>query len=181
MSPIIYFDMDGVCVQFEAAVRALFAEMELPPPPAGVYNLFRGEAGQKVSQVIAASSQFWRGLKPYPEGVDAVRVAGDSAYILTSPGFEISATPKLEWCKEHLGLDHHRVILASEKRLLSRRGTLLLDDKLSNCNDFAGGGGLAYVVERPWSFDGGGEMSKNVTVVRPESLPFIVSDYLSSY
>lgn len=61
---------------------------------------------------------------------------------------------KLEWIHTYLPRWLHRqYMIGTQKELLARPGTLLIDDRKSNCDKFRANNGSALLVLRPWNFN----------------------------
>jgi hypothetical protein len=59
---------------------------------------------------------------------------------------------KFEWIQKHWPSDmQEQVIITSQKHLLARHDTLLIDDSDKNVTSFCGYGGNAILVPRPWN------------------------------
>lgn len=89
------------------------------------------------------------------EFVEKLRGLGE-LLIVTSP---YGAVPhwmhaRLGWLKEHFGIDKRDVVFCKRKEVV--RGHVLIDDKLENCEAFAGSGQFrtAIVFDRPWNRGG---------------------------
>lgn len=76
--------------------------------------------------------------------------------IVTSPYGAVPAWmhQRLGWLREHFGIDKRDVVFCKRKELV--RGHVLIDDKLENCEAFAGSAQhrSALVFDRPWNRSG---------------------------
>lgn len=174
----IFVDMDGVLAGFDVGARKLIEKLGLPQPPKDALDLFPGNTYKKARDYITKNPDFWLDLPPNKDAVEAFKFSHEDTYVLSSPSWDGSASPKIAWCKKHLGIDTDRIILTSNKALLADKDSILVDDQLKFCNPFAEAGGHALLVERPWSFskDDGYDAHENVTVIKLASLPYILAD-----
>ena len=121
MKKIVYFDMDGVIVDFESGVKKLPLEIQ-----------------QRKSKLDEVEGIFEL-MEPMPGAIDAVKILVKffDAYVLsTCPWNNISgASQKVAWIKKYFGDDPHapfykRVILTHNKHLAL--GDFLIDDRTKN-------------------------------------------------
>jgi 5'(3')-deoxyribonucleotidase len=112
---------------------------------------------------ITHDAKFWRNLPPITAGVEAFKYLNKPYHqaaevlVLTSPGhYPVSASAKLDWCEEHLGIDGHKMVITTRKELLAQDETLLIDDSPEQCEAFCKAGGRALLVAQPWSFEHAG-------------------------
>ena len=114
----IYFDMDGVLVDFESGVERLSEEIK---------EKYKG----RLDEVPGIYSL----MDPIPGAREAVRLLARyyDVYILsTSPwNNPTAASDKIEWVKKHMNeIFHKRVILTHHKELC--QGDYLIDDNVKN-------------------------------------------------
>ncbi|MBQ2779634.1 MAG: hypothetical protein IJF46_07675 [Bacteroidaceae bacterium] len=121
----IFFDMDGVLVNFESGVEKLSDEVK---------EQYKGRLDE-VPGIFAL-------MDPIPGAREAVRLLAKyyDVYILsTSPwNNPTAASDKIEWVKKHMNeIFHKRVILTHHKELC--QGDYLIDDRGKNgTSEFSG-------------------------------------------
>ena len=121
----IYFDMDGVLVDFESGVAKLSDEVK---------EQYKGRIDE-VPGLFAL-------MGPMPGAIEAVQLLAKhfDVYILsTSPwNNPTAASDKMEWVKKYMNnIFHKRVIITHHKELLL--GDYLIDDRSKNgASEFKG-------------------------------------------
>ena len=121
----IFFDMDGVLVNFESGIERLSDEVK---------EKYKGRLDE-VPGIFAL-------MDPIPGAREAVRLLAKhyDVYILsTSPwNNPTAASDKIEWVKKHMNeIFHKRVILTHHKELC--QGDYLIDDRGKNgASEFQG-------------------------------------------
>ena len=121
----IFFDMDGVLVNFESGIERLSDEVK---------EQYKGRLDE-VPGIFAL-------MDPIPGAREAVRLLAKhyDVYILsTSPwNNPTAASDKIEWVKKHMNeIFHKRVILTHHKELC--QGDYLIDDRSKNgASEFKG-------------------------------------------
>lgn len=121
----IFFDMDGVLVNFESGIERLSDEIK---------EQYKGRLDE-VPGIFAL-------MDPIPGAREAVRLLAKhyDVYILsTSPwNNPTAASDKIEWVKKHMNeIFHKRVILTHHKELC--QGDYLIDDRGKNgASEFSG-------------------------------------------
>lgn len=121
----IFFDMDGVLVNFESGIERLSDEVK---------EQYKG----RLDEVPGIFSL----MDPIPGAREAVRLLAKhyDVYILsTSPwNNPTAASDKIEWVKKHMNeIFHKRVILTHHKELC--QGDYLIDDRGKNgASEFSG-------------------------------------------
>lgn len=98
--------------------------------------------------------EFWTGIKPFPwtkvfydelKQLGTVRVATASADDPECP------SGKALWLGKHLGIKPSKFITITEKHLLARSNSLLIDDNEKNVALFRERGGHAILFPQPWN------------------------------
>ena len=121
----IFFDMDGVLVDFESGVAKLSEETK---------EEYKGRIDE-VPGVFAL-------MKPAPGAIEAVQLLAKhfDVYILTTSPWNnpTAANDKIEWVKKYINsIFHKRVIITHHKELL--QGDYLIDDRNKNgASEFQG-------------------------------------------
>ena len=158
---IIYLDMDGVCCDFFSAaieVNGYDPVEVLANWPKGEYDICKVLGHDQDlfwTRIEQAGSNFWATLKVYPWFRDlyaAMQKLGDVVF-LTSPSWDAhSLTGKKLWLENRLGKSFRDFVITNRKSLLSREGTILIDDSQSQVTDFAAGlGGYGILFPQPWN------------------------------
>lgn len=114
----LYFDMDGVIVDFESGIAKL-----------------SNETKEKYKDNLDEVPGIFSLMDPIPGAIEAVHLLAKhyDVYILsTSPwNNPTSASDKIEWIKKYLSsIFHKRVILTHHKELVT--GDYLIDDNFKN-------------------------------------------------
>lgn len=121
----LFFDMDGVIVDFQSGVAKLSEETK---------KLYEGR--------IDETPGLFALMEPVPGAIETVQLLAKhyDVYLLsTSPwNNPTAASDKIEWVKKYLnGVFHKRVILTHHKELL--QGDYLIDDRGKNgASEFQG-------------------------------------------
>ncbi len=121
----VYFDMDGVLVDFESGVAKLSNEVK---------EEYKG----RIDEVPGLFSL----MAPIPGALEAAQLLAKNyeVYILTTSPWNnpTAASDKIEWVKKHASsLFHKRVIITHHKELL--QGDYLIDDRGKNgAGEFTG-------------------------------------------
>lgn len=182
---MIYWDMDGVLANFNKGAKQLIKDANLPIPDEDDYHYLSNPLYKEQVQHIATSGCFWRNLEVIPEGIEGFNLARNYSMVLSSPQFFASATPKFEWCHKHLGIKDDKVILTSAKHHLAAKDRFLIDDKSTNCQEFAEAGGRAVLVELPYSYKDAKLTRKtlhpNIIVTETKYLPKLIKGILDIY
>lgn len=149
MKPYIrcFLDCDGVLSDFYTpAVKAMGmtieeVEKELPPGPEAWNFHKKFMPAEEFWSCIDKVDNFWEDL-PKTKDADAIinlceQWFGKEVYLLTSPPHNpISYTGKAQWVKNHFPAYFRRLLIGPCKYLLSKPGTILIDDFMENCNMF---------------------------------------------
>lgn len=137
----IYCDLDGVIANFvDGAIEA--ADLPLTHDGVNQWDFFKPYmSSEDFWGRIHAQACFWEDLPVYPwahELVEALRSFGDVVYCSDPTLDDESATGKIKWLKRHGFVEPRgdNYVLIHEKYLLSKPGTVLLDDSPANCQLF---------------------------------------------
>lgn len=121
----IFFDMDGVLVDFQSGVDKLSEEVK---------EEYKG----RIDEVPGIFSL----MQPIPGAFEAVQLLAKNydVYILTTSPWNnpTAASDKVEWVKKHMnGIFHKRVVISHHKELCI--GDYLIDDNAKNgASEFSG-------------------------------------------
>jgi 5'(3')-deoxyribonucleotidase len=87
------------------------------------------EYGQAVENLITEPGFFGK-LNPLPGAIESIRILQNlkdiDLKICTHPAGKYSAFDKYEWCHKYLGLNHHNVIMTTEKHF--QDADIIVDD-----------------------------------------------------
>jgi hypothetical protein len=153
----ILIDLDGVLCDFVRGALELHGGLDrLPDWPPGRRDI-HAVLGISKSQFwgrIDETDGFWEGLAPYPWKdallTESRRYAPFS--IATSPAFHHGcATQKVAWMRRHLRRDFTDFLIGSQKWLMARPGSVLIDDSDRNVDEFRAHGGHAILFPQPWN------------------------------
>lgn len=163
---MIYVDMDGVVADFAGGVTEWLTHKapNLKPEQKQI-DITRWDLG--LSDEVWAmfwlyeervGSAFWTRLKLLEGGNRLIKFLDDRVgrigwRFLTSPSNSTKAHEgKVLFAKKHFDLDPRNVILCNEKHLLSKYGTLLIDDCNYNVDTFYHKGcGMSVLWPQPWN------------------------------
>ena len=140
---ILLLDLDGVSVDFVTeACRIHGRDYDEGAWPAGEYDIAKvlGIDDDEFWEVIHSQGvDFWRTLKPYswfPALHNALCSLG-KVYFVTAPTHSPhSAAGKMLWLKDRFGDDFKDFIITRQKHLLSKSGSVLVDDCDHNIEAF---------------------------------------------
>jgi len=130
---ILYLDMDGVVVDFEAGIREIYPELD---------NLTFDEKSDKIDEVVALNPRIFETLTPMNGAIEAVKKLFSlyDVYFLSTPMWAVpeSYMGKRIWLEKHFGEDaKKRLILTHRKDV--EIGHVLVDDRFKNgASDFKG-------------------------------------------
>lgn len=155
----IYCDLDGVIANFvDGAIEA--ADLPLTHDEVKHWDFFKPYMSQEhFWTCIHAQSCFWEDLPVYPwahELVEALRSFGGVVFCSDPSHDDESASGKIKWLKRHGFVtkgDPDCFVLLRDKYLLSKPGTVLVDDSTYNCQMFTGlhGQGDAILFPQRWN------------------------------
>lgn len=147
MSYTSYVDMDEVLCDFIGGVCKLThttrEELESirTPGDRGIDDYINELTGEDMWTSIGNKGEsFWSELEPLPWFNDVKRMLTNNWEwtIVTTPKYSLpeSLSGKMKWIHRHVG-NYYDPIFSKDKSKLSRPGCFLLDDKPSNCENFA--------------------------------------------
>lgn len=158
MSPVVFFDLDGVLADF---VRGAFRLHGRSVPMRDVRWGFPAQIGFKDEHDPAfwrpMNRAYWSGLDRLPDGfalLSAVEhmLSPERIGLLTSAAGEDGCIDgKRDWVTRHLPGHLARLFTGSAKHLFAGPNKVLVDDNDSNVFKFGSAGGLTVLVPRPWN------------------------------
>ena len=121
--PILFFDMDGVLVDFMSVVKEYHPDIDL----------LEEHERKPLIKKLCLLPEFYSKMPPYPGAIDSWHTLGQKFdnYILSAPKWQnpFSYIEKRIWCDEYLGESvYKKLILSHNKGILSGFG--LIDDRL---------------------------------------------------
>ncbi len=159
MIETVFLDIDGVLADFRKGIHLAFDKVYDYPLLTPKWKFWDDwpDVNSKMVNTIC-TSDFWTNLEWMYDGHDILREVikyfnPEQIYLLTTPMPNIeSATGKWMWVKDNIPEYYKRTIITqAPKGLFAKPGTLLIDDKDENVEEFIAGGGDAILVPRPWN------------------------------
>ncbi len=148
-----YLDMDGVCADWDRAAEAFLGIPTRLNPINGNYTVTPEEWER-----LKTAGHFYRNLPVMPGSDVLVGLARQYRDVLGWDLFFLTAVPhkndvpdafsdKVLWAQEHFpDIEVHFGPYAVDKHRHCRPGDILVDDRLSNCEDWQRAGGIAFKV-----------------------------------
>lgn len=152
-------DVDGVLADFDTAARRVLGVSDADMDKCKGDWHWPLKLGMTMDEFWKPidTYQFWRyKVRPYRGArafVKKLRTFGPVMFCTTPSHNPESLHAKVAWLREHIGpantMDY--IICGTHKHWLARRGTVLIDDKSENCEDFKLHGGGTILVPQPWN------------------------------
>ena len=148
----LFVDMDQVLVQFVAGSCKAHGRGVFPHTCWSYFIHDWCMAVKEFWEPIDADPLFWLSLDPFPWKEELVRLIShyDSEFMILScpQESEFCDSGKKLWVREHLEISNtvDRVVLTSQKHLLSGPDRILIDDSPANISawELAGGRGILF-------------------------------------
>tara|TARA_Y100000034_G_scaffold90352_1_gene108841 strand:- start:220 stop:792 length:573 start_codon:yes stop_codon:yes gene_type:complete len=181
----IFCDVDGVLADFVGGVLKLFPDSSATHTDITEWNISNclGVPNDEVwRRVNAEGIEFWGHLDPIPGALQFVRGLEEIAPVTfaTTPSRQPhSAAGKLGWLQYHFGTKRTdgNVVLTSQKHLLARPDTALVDDKPENVGQFLEADDVCAVLfAQPWN----GTITDFVSVENSQKRTLKVLDILAT-
>lgn len=170
MKQKIYVDLDGVIKSFVLPAMAwhgaalpseAYYPVEYPWDILGATNHIRASRGlYRLSASAFWDSfdyDFWFGLEMYDEAgwfLQMLDFVGE-VYFATSPTLSGECVAgKFDWVKKHFPDRLRNLYIGAAKEGFAKPGTILIDDRNENVDNFIACGGRAFLVPRPWNRGG---------------------------
>jgi 5'(3')-deoxyribonucleotidase len=158
----VYLDIDGVLANFLGSLHRVFKlpyEYEKYPYPFGLWDMFSKMHPDMPFDIIngACHESFWANLKWMHDGrriYDTVMTHFDDIKLLTTPMPNPGSwTGKYKWVLSELGpcMAKNLIVTTTSKDIVAGPGSLLIDDRDENVEEFREAGGKAILVPRPWN------------------------------
>jgi 5'(3')-deoxyribonucleotidase len=170
MSLKIYVDLDGVVVNFVIPAMQHYGvdishESQYPDGfgwnVLGATNLLRTR--QNLPELSATdfwdglNYGFWYCLSCYPgakEFLNELDKMGD-VFFATSPTLSSACVAaKYDWVKTHFRDRLRKLYIGADKTAYAKPGSILIDDRDRNVDNFIEAGGKAVLFPRPWNILG---------------------------
>ena len=158
--PTILIDIDGVLADWQTA--AILAHGLNPagvcqrwdyislrePRPWSLSTVLSISDDEMWAPIYSAGHDWWVALKTFQWTMDLYETCCDigPTYLLTSPSRDPSShSGKAAWITKHFGKHMRDYLIGAPKHLCARPGSLLIDDRPKNCEDFIAAGGHAIM------------------------------------
>lgn len=153
-------DLDGVLADFHAHWHAHNPQYKYKYPNgtwsiAEVYGITWEESCRCLDNL-----EFWETIPWMPDGKEILALLestfGKEICLLTSNQVDradIAAMGKVRWIEREMPEYRNRYFLGANKHFLAHSGTVLIDDKGSNVEQFVNEGGCGILVPRDWNGD----------------------------
>lgn len=156
---IVYLDLDDVLVDWKGSAIGLYWETKglkmgtSDPMDTSETHIERMFDDGLEDMINRQGPEWWENLPPMPYHRSMLELLYDLSRdfrikdwrIVTNPHrFLHSYEGKRRWMKRW-GMEPHHHVMTSAKHLLAKPNTILIDDLLSNCQNFSKAGGHAYL------------------------------------
>ena len=152
---MIFLDLDGVCCDFLGSVLKLFGMTEYDylkhakssnKHPYDILNDCIGCDSYTMWNAVNKKENFWSDINKFPWFNVMFKTLQNFApvYFLTSSPSADANYGKLKWIQNNVGYNFDRKLIlchSENKRFLSKRGRILIDDMDSNVNEWREEGG----------------------------------------
>lgn len=163
MKPIIYLDMDGVCVDFTSA--GIRANGKLPDVvlkrweeefPGEFYPNKALEVTMREfwKAIAVVGESFWIDLEEYEwynQLLTELQARAKVIFLSTATYNPTCLSGKLKWLQKRFGEEFQDYIFTAHKYCLASSSTILIDDYYKNINEFRGSGGTAVLFPQIWN------------------------------
>lgn len=157
-----FLDMDGVIIDFVGGVCRAHGRPNpylTDPKALGAWDIDKiwNMSVEEFWAPCDKNPKFWDDLEKMPDAdeiVDAVcsKFGEENVAILTAPSQDPECVPgKRRSIERHFPRFKNRIIYGKAKKFLGGPGRTLIDDKDSNCAEFAAAGGAFVRVPRLWN------------------------------
>lgn len=154
-------DMDGVLVDFVSGACNAHGLVYPYDNPRfhGEWDFHKlsGLSGNQFYKPFDA--QFWSDLDWMPDGREILawleaKFGQPNICLLTSPprtNIGECVKGKMDWVSKHCPQFERQILIGPSKEFCAHRGSILVDDKDSNCDAYRAAGGHVHLVPRPWN------------------------------
>lgn len=159
-----FIDLDGVIVDFaSAACRAVgqphHADTTFKEWPTGQWSMaevFGMTETDFWNEIDRHGEDWWASLEAYSWAAELVSEIPVPFTIATSPSRNpASSSGKVRWMRSYFGKRFNNFLIGSQKYLLAKPDTLLIDDNDRKVSDFREAGGHAILFPQPWNANHG--------------------------
>lgn len=158
----IFLDMDGVCTDFVGKVLKLFnknrqkAEKEFVINEKANLNDVLNVSTSKLWKEIEKEENFWENLEETSIYKPLISYLNGNKnlewYYCTSPSLNPRCVKgKLKWIQKRHGRNFRNYVFTSNKHLLAKYNSILIDDTDKNIYSFKKSLGKTILVPRPWN------------------------------
>lgn len=151
--PIVYVDLDGVCVDLFGAYYRAFGKPE-PRDWTNWLEDFPSDWDYVYELIFENAPTFFRDLREY-EWLDVLWETLSNVaepVILTAGGRPVQCfSDKVVWIRRKFGTNFKDYIITSRKSDLASPGRFLIDDLPQHVKDFSDAGGTGFLFPQPWN------------------------------
>lgn len=158
--PRIYFDLDGVIVNFVRGALTIHGKHLDPNDVQWDFASQIGFADDQAAFWRPLGFQFWDSLGIHVDGLELFRsverfvesIGNGRISFLSSPCDTLGCCDgKRSWVKRTFPKYAKKLFLGSDKSEHADRSSILVDDYDRNVESFRSAGGFAFLVPRPWN------------------------------
>lgn len=151
----VLLDCDGVLCDFVSGALAVHGRSHEGHDSVTSWNFFE-VWGMTDSEFYSKTKgyDFWFNLKPYDGAVEFYAELSKltTPVISTAPVMDPECPQaKINWLYHNFGIIMTNVMVGSQKQLMAKPTTLLIDDSPSNVKKFREAGGQAILFKQPWN------------------------------
>ena len=154
----ILLDMDGVVADFVSAALSIHGRPELigdwPVGEWDIAHVLGISRSQFWGQIDQIGFGYWAELAPYSWNNDLLALIKEFGRmtILSSPGMGVEAPKgKILWLRKHVEPGFSNYLFGHQKYLCARPGSVLIDDRDKNVEQFRSHGGNAILFPQVWN------------------------------
>ncbi len=156
VTPKIFLDMDGVLVDYAKGAHSFFNKEYIYGQT--TWDFYKKWGLDDYTFFSYQNEEFWANLPPTNECDSVINacveaVGRENVCLLTSPCFTNgSVQGKFRWIIKYCPEFRNQVLFGEPKHFCANTiHTLLIDDNLSNIQQFAQAGGAVILFKRPWN------------------------------
>jgi hypothetical protein len=158
--PRIYFDLDGVVVNFVSGALAIHGKTLNPNEVQWDFASQIGFAEDQSEFWSPLGFEFWDSLPIHADGLEFFRSVERYTEHVTNALLSFLSSPcdtlgcrdgKQSWVNRTFPKYSKKLFLGSDKSVHADRNSILVDDHDKNVESFRNAGGFAFLVPRPWN------------------------------